>query len=150
MLLSTDEVAVHRHQLTLGQAPVCDRVVFDQARLKAAQGGAPAYLYLFTWHTPMLDGRPGAFHSSEIAFVFDNADLCANLTGGVPEALELASKMAGAWAAFARRGAPGHAGLPDWPAVTGDALPTLVFDAPCALKDDPEGPGLRAVAAARA
>jgi len=41
----------------------------EQATRKAAQGAAPAYLYLFSWHTPLLDGRPGAFHSSEIAFV---------------------------------------------------------------------------------
>src|SRR5262249_1404181 len=64
----------------------------EQAKRKAALGAAPAYLYLFAWHTPMLDGRPGAFHSSEIAFVFDNADRCVNLTGGRPEALELSTQ----------------------------------------------------------
>jgi hypothetical protein len=37
----------------------------------------------------MLDGRRGVFHSSEIAFVFDNADRCVHLTGGLPEALDL-------------------------------------------------------------
>ena len=46
-----------------------------QAERKSALGTAPAYQYLFAWHTPMLDGRPRAFHSCEIAFVFDNADL---------------------------------------------------------------------------
>src|SRR5262249_52871149 len=37
-----------------------------QAERKAAQGGAPAYQYIYAWRTPMLDDRPGTFHSSEI------------------------------------------------------------------------------------
>jgi para-nitrobenzyl esterase len=56
-----------------------------QARRKAALGGAPAYVYLFGWQSPMLDGRPRAFHSCEISFVFNNADLCVNYSGGTPE-----------------------------------------------------------------
>ncbi|HEY1313500.1 MAG TPA: carboxylesterase family protein, partial [Steroidobacteraceae bacterium] len=57
-----------------------------QAAAKAALGKAPAYLYWFTWQTPILNGRPRAFHCSEIAFVFDNTDRCDTMTGGVPEA----------------------------------------------------------------
>jgi para-nitrobenzyl esterase len=45
-----------------------------QATAKAALGGAAAYLYWFTWQTPVLNGRPRAFHCSEIAFAFDNTD----------------------------------------------------------------------------
>jgi para-nitrobenzyl esterase len=120
----------------------------EQAKRKAALGAAPAYIYLFAWRTPMLDGRPGAFHSSEITFVFDNADRCVNLTGGLPEALDLSTKISEAWVRFARHGDPGHAGLPPWPAVAEGKVPTMVFDTRCALKDAPEGRGLRAVAGA--
>ena len=129
----------------ISTAPIRQGAV-DQARRKAALGGAPAYLYQFAWHTPMLDGRPGAFHSSEIAFVFDNADRCVNLTGGLPEALDLSTRMSRAWVHFARHGVPGHPGLPSWPAVAEGKVPTMVFDTLCRVKDDPEGEGLRAIA----
>ena len=62
-----------------------------QAELKAAQNAAPGYLYLFTWQTPVLDGRPKAFHCAELAFVFDNIDRCENMTGGGPAARAMAA-----------------------------------------------------------
>ena len=114
-----------------------------QAERKAAQGGAPAYQYIYAWRTPVLDGRPGTFHSSEIAFVFDNADLCTRYSGGGPEALRLSSLMGEAWANFARTGKPGHRGLPDWPAYGPEKRATMIFNSSCAVKDDPEGDCLR-------
>jgi para-nitrobenzyl esterase len=116
-----------------------------QAERKAAQGRAPVYHYIYSWRTPILDGRPGTFHSSEIAFVFDNADLCPRYSGGGPEALALSSKMGRAWATFARKGNPGHDGLPDWPAFTPEKRSTMIFDTPCSIRNDPEGQGLRAL-----
>jgi para-nitrobenzyl esterase len=44
-----------------------------------------------------------------------------------------------AWLAFARTGAPGHPGLPDWPAYDPERRPTMVFDTECTLEGDPEG-----------
>jgi len=116
-----------------------------QAERKAQQGGAPAYQYIYAWRTPVLDGRPGTFHSSEIAFAFDNADLCPRYSGGGPEALKLSSAMGEAWANFARTGKPGHRGLPDWPAYTIEKRATMIFNNPCAVKNDPEGECLRLV-----
>ena len=68
-----------------------------QAERKTALGGAPAYVYWFQWQTPILDGRPMAFHCSELAFVFDNTDRCAAMTGGGPEARALGAKVSEAW-----------------------------------------------------
>ncbi|MFN7930726.1 MAG: carboxylesterase family protein [Blastocatellia bacterium] len=111
-----------------------------QAERKAAQNAAPAYLYLFTWQTPVLDGRPKAFHCAELAFVFDNIDRCVNMTGGGADARMLAAKMSDAWIAFARKGDPNHAGLPKWPAFNADKGATMIFDNKCEVKNNPDGP----------
>ncbi len=107
-----------------------------QAQLKAAQASAPAYCYQFAWQTPVLSGRPMAFHCSEIAFVFDNTDRCENMTGGGPEARELAAKVSDAWIHFARTGDPNHAGLPHWTPLTATTNATMVFDNTCALRNN--------------
>ena len=78
----------------------------SEAGKKAAQSAAPAYVYTFAWKTRVLDGRPRAFHRSEIPFVFDNTDRCANQTGGTDEARAMAAKVSDAWIAFARTGNP--------------------------------------------
>jgi para-nitrobenzyl esterase len=109
-----------------------------QATRKRALNAAPAFLYWFTWQTPILDGRPRAFHCSELPFVFNNAERCAAMTGGGSEAIELAGRMSDAWIAFARSGDPNHSGLPRWPAFDPAAGPVMVFDRTCALKNDPD------------
>jgi len=114
-----------------------------QAERKAAQGATPAYMYLYAWRTPMLGGQIGTFHSSEITFVFDNASLCPHYSGGGLEALALSGKMGEAWAGFARTGKPGHTGLLAWPAYDEKARATMILDSPCAIRNDPEGEGLR-------
>ena len=53
-----------------------------QADRKAALKAAPAYVYQFNWQTPLLDGRPRAFHCAEIPFVLYNTDVSAFATGG--------------------------------------------------------------------
>lgn len=116
-----------------------------QAERKSAQNAAPVYLYLFTWQTPVLDGRPKAFHCAELAFVFDNIDRCVNMTGGGADARTLAARMSDAWIAFARKGDPNHAGLPKWPTFTADKGATMIFDNKCEVKNDPDGTERRTV-----
>ncbi len=107
-----------------------------QAQLKAAQGKAPAYCYQFVWQTPVLSGRPMAFHCSEIAFVFDNTDRCENMTGGGPAARALAAKVSEAWIHFARTGDPNHAGLPHWTPLSAGTHATMIFDNACELRNN--------------
>ncbi|HTX16567.1 MAG TPA: carboxylesterase family protein, partial [Candidatus Baltobacteraceae bacterium] len=122
----------------ISAAPVRQGAI-TQAERKAAQGAAPAFNYWFTWQTPVLDGRPGAFHCSELSFVFDNTDRCAPMTGGGPGPRALAAKVSDAWINFARHGDPNHSGLPHWPAFTAAECPTMIFDTECVMKNDPDG-----------
>jgi para-nitrobenzyl esterase len=131
---------------TIAAAPL-RRCAMEQAARKAALGGAPAYAYIYAWRTPMLNDRPGSFHASEIAFAFDNAEICDHYSGGTPQAFALSSQMSGAWVNFARTGNPNHAGLPPWPAYTAKERATMYFDTPCQVRNDPEGEGLRLIAA---
>jgi para-nitrobenzyl esterase len=115
-----------------------------QAQLQSAN--APAYLYWFAWKTPVLDGTPLAYHCCELAFAFDNIDRCANATGGTAEARDLAAKVSQAWIQFARTGSPNHSGLPRWPAVSANTLPTMIFDTRCEVKDNPDAAERQALA----
>jgi para-nitrobenzyl esterase len=115
------------------------------AERKTAQGAAPAYNYWFQWQTPILDGRPRAFHSSELPFVFYNTEQCASMTGGGPDALDLGGRMADAWINFARNGDPNHSGLPHWPAYDAAKMPTMIFDTKCVMKNDPDGEVRKAI-----
>src|SRR6202049_1384594 len=122
------------------------RPAFEQAIRKAALGSAPAYSYIYSWRTPVLDNRPGSFHACEIAFTFDNAEICDHYSGGTPEAFVLSKQISAAWVNFARTGNPNHDGLPHWPAYTSEQPATMYFDTPCAVRNDPEGEGLRLIA----
>lgn len=117
-----------------------------QSKAKAALGKAPAYLYWFTWQTPVLDGRPRAFHCSEIAFAFNNTDRCENMTGGGPEARALSAKVSDAWIHFARTGNPSHPGIPAWKPFAADTVPTMIFDNKVELAMNPDGGEQKSIA----
>jgi para-nitrobenzyl esterase len=118
---------------------------FAQAARKAALGAAPAYAYIYSWRTPVLDDRPGTFHAAELPFVFDNADLLDHYSAGDPAAYVLNKQMSRAWVSFARTGNPNHSDLPHWPAYSADTRATMIFNAPCEVRNDPEGKGLKVV-----
>jgi para-nitrobenzyl esterase len=99
-----------------------------QATAKSALGKAGAYLYWFTWQTPIFSGRPRAFHCAEIPFVFDNTDRCDSMTGGGAQARALAAVMSEAWLRFARTGDPNHPHMPRWDAFSPDHKQTMMFD----------------------
>jgi para-nitrobenzyl esterase len=107
------------------------------AKMKYDLKAAPVYQYFFTWQSPMLEDA-GAWHTSELAFCFDNTKRCDQGTGNTPEAQALAKKMATAWATFARTGNPSQPGL-TWEPTDPNRGQTMVFDNQCRMVDDPEG-----------
>jgi para-nitrobenzyl esterase len=131
---------------TIAASSQVRRPAFEQAIRKAALGAAPAYSYVYSWRTPVLDGRPGPFHACEIAFTFDNAEICDHYSGGTREAFTLSRQISTAWMNFARTGNPNHDGLPHWPTYTAEHRATIYFDTPCEVRNDPEGEGLRLIA----
>lgn len=105
-------------------------------RQLALGGGGAVYMYLFTWPSPILEGRAGSFHALELPFVFDCVDRGPQ-AGDTAETRALAAAMSDSWIAFARTGNPDHAGLPHWAPYSPDERATMVFDAECRLVADP-------------
>ncbi len=112
--------------------------VVKMARLKHELNAAPAFAYYFTWQTPILDGIPGAWHTAELQFCFDNTRRCAQGTGNTPEAQVLARKMASSWATFAASGNPSIPGL-KWEPTDPRSNRTMIWDNECRMVDDPDG-----------
>jgi para-nitrobenzyl esterase len=112
--------------------------VVKMARLKHELKAAPAYAYYFTWQTPILDGVPGAWHTADLQFCFDNTKRCEQGTGNTAEAQALAKKMASSWAAFAATGNPSLPGL-TWSPSNPETNSTMVWDNQCRMVDDPDG-----------
>ena len=106
-----------------------------QANEKSAlTGGAPVFMYLFTWQSPVFDGKYKALHCMELPFVFDNINLANHMTGGGQEAHTLAEKMSGAWLNFAKTGNPNYKNLPEWPAYNSTNMATMHFNVTCEVK----------------
>jgi para-nitrobenzyl esterase len=103
---------------------------------KLALNGAPVFVYLFTWETPVLGGRLRSPHALEIPFVFDTL-ASAPLTGDSPARFALAEKMSRTWLAFARSGNPNNDAIPQWPAYSEGERPTMIFDNECHVVNDP-------------
>jgi para-nitrobenzyl esterase len=112
--------------------------VTNMAKMKHDLHAAPVYTYYFTWQSPMLGGDAGAWHTSELAFCFDNTKRCEQGTGNTPEARALAKKMATAWANLAATGNPSQPGL-TWTPSDPEKCQTMVWDNECLMVDDPEG-----------
>lgn len=111
----------------IATAPIRQSVI-DQAKRRLRAPQAPTWLFWFTWQTPVLEGRPKAFHCLDIPFWFDNAAKCASMTGGGTDAIELASSMAHALLTFAADGVPAAQNLPRWQAIAPGNLNAMQLD----------------------
>ena len=109
----------------------------QQGTVKASQGGAPVWMYVFGWQSPVLNGAMRSTHCMEIPFVFDNADVHASMTGGGEDDMKLADRMSDAWVNFARYGNPngesGIEGVPAWEPFNAENGNTMWWDNECKI-----------------
>lgn len=94
---------------------------------------APTYLYHFTRVPPSKSQTIGAFHASEIFFVFGSHSPLAGLT----EEDELLTEAMGVyWTNFAKTGDPNGAGVPAWPAYDPATDEWMTFNPSIEVKAD--------------
>jgi len=96
-----------------------------------AKSSAATYVYEFTWRSPAFNGRLGACHALEIAFVFDTLGNGTEPLLGPDPPQHLADTMHAAWVAFATAGDCG------WPKYERSRRATMRFDTTSGVVDDP-------------
>jgi len=90
-----------------------------------ATGRSKAYLYFFSHVPPNPNSKYlGAYHASEIAYVFNNLNRQNALTD---TDFKLSEMMMNYWVNFATTGNPNGAGLPKWTAYEQTNEPYLDF-----------------------
>jgi para-nitrobenzyl esterase len=102
-------------------------------RLADAHAKSPAatYMYEFAWRSPQFNGRLGACHALDIAFVFDTLGNGTEPLLGIDPPQHLADTMHAAWVAFATNGDCG------WPKYDLSRRATMRFDTTSEVVDDP-------------
>lgn len=92
-----------------------------------ADAGVPTYLYRFTHAPSVMGGRAGAFHGSELVYLFPSVFASRGLVY-TDEDRALARLMVGYWARFAATGDPNGDGALRWPRYDRRTDPHLVID----------------------
>ncbi len=82
---------------------------------------------------PMPGIDLGAFHSSELPYVFGGPVASSGRIAFSPAEQQLSDTVSGAWARFAATGSPAGAGL-NWPRLTPGSTTYLSLDTPLALR----------------
>ena len=114
------------------------RGAITQAERKAAQGKAPAYMYLWAYESPGFGGKFGAVHGTDVSASFYNYRDGIGGTGSPPQKA-LWTQFASAWVAFAKTGDPNNPKIPNWPAYELTKRATMVFDKDPRVENDPRG-----------
>jgi para-nitrobenzyl esterase len=107
------------------------------AEHKLRAGGAPAFMYLFTWTTPRM-AKYGSYHGLEIPFVFGTLPAVPQVADD-PDAAALSARMQQSWVAFARSGVPDCAVVPAWAPYASTDRATMQIDRAWTLERDPLG-----------
>ena len=111
-----------------------------QARAASAAAGAGrgAWVYQLDFQATLPNGRRGAFHTADIALVFDNVQAPGSRATG-PDAQAASDLMSAAFVSLAATGDPNHAGLPQWTPYDLTSRQTMTFDTAARMANDPRG-----------
>jgi para-nitrobenzyl esterase len=124
-------------QLLLSQTTFQERSI-EIAERKAEQGGAPVYVYYFSKHATVHDGKLRAVHTLEIPYAFDSLAKSEPIIGPVTAAQQaLADKVNSAWVSFARTGNPNNPKIPAWGAFDTKTRTIMVMDDEFKAVNDP-------------
>lgn len=105
------------------------RVPAVRTALAQNEAGGQAFVYRFDWVTPYYDGKLGAFHGLDEAFVWGAVGSSQNLlVEDNPETRQVAEDMTGALFRFTATGNPG------WPVYTPDLATTRIIDSAGVIK----------------
>lgn len=129
----------------MGNGPLFARLTTDRSYLldaillaerKAAQGGAPTYLYAFDY--PMTVGafRDVTPHVGEVPFIFGTLPAWPHVPPSAA-ARQLSDILSGAWATFARTGVPSHPLMPAWPGFDARGRATMLIGSSLRVVADP-------------
>lgn len=115
---------------------------------KAAQKGAPVYVYQLTYETPVQGGVYKSPHTLDIPFMFNNVDTSRVLVGEGKDAETMGKMMSDAWLAFAKNGVPASPLLPKWAPYESTARAVMQLNVKPVMVNDPEK-GAREIMAAK-
>jgi para-nitrobenzyl esterase len=115
-----------------------------QAERKAAQAGAPAYLYVWDWASDAFDGRYGAFHAEDLDASFHLYRSPACGSAHAPGRL-MCDRFAATLVAFAKTGSPDNPLIPTWPPYDAERRATMIFDNEMRVVDDYRGDFVRLI-----
>jgi para-nitrobenzyl esterase len=98
------------------------------AKQRMSASRQPIYVYYFKHVEPGPEAqRYGAFHSSEIPYVFGTLDRAADRSFTSADR-QVSATMGGYWANWVKTGNPNGAGLPAWPRLRSEAPLVLEID----------------------
>jgi para-nitrobenzyl esterase len=118
-------------------------IIEAEARARDSVAQPHTWVYQLNWKTPVDGGRFGAPHTLDIPLAFDNVALSPGMVGSSDQdqarAQQMADIVSETYIAFAKTGNPNNAHVPHWPAFSLEKRPTLIFDLPTRVEDDPRG-----------
>lgn len=112
----TTDAEAERSQIRISRDQMFGVQNYSWVNQQSAKGKAKVYLYRFTRRLPATEAfkKYGAFHTGEVAYVFNNLKFLNRPFEPVDH--QLAETISSYWVNFVKTGNPNGTGLPLWPA----------------------------------